>query len=202
MTDIIVIEALDGVGKTTTAKALNEALTAKGFKTLLAREPGFTPVGEKIRDDLLLGQTDMTSISLFYLFLATRMEMLNAFEKEHKDKDYIVLDRFWPSTLAYQVYGDSVPLELFNVTQVEVERASARIGREIDICLTLPEAIRQERLTLRNKAMDRFESRPADFIKRVEIAYDHMTRTGMLRSVDANASVAIVVRRIMDILEH
>lgn len=202
MATIVVLEALDGVGKSTTAKALTDKLISMGKKVVLAREPGFTDVGEKIRTELLLSHIPLTQLSQFCLFQVARLEMLEKLYVENKDFDYIVLDRFWPSTLAYQVSGGGVPMPLFLAMQTEVDKLVARIGTEIDIGLLVPEEVRQQRLAKAGKGDDRYESKPKDFVERVCESYKRMIANKVLRPVNADAPMEVVVRRIIDILEH
>jgi dTMP kinase len=199
---IIVLEGVDGAGKSSTAKALTSKLQSNGYSTLLAREPGFTAVGERIRSEFLLSHEKLTPLSLFYLFQVARMEMLEAFRTDHADKEFIVLDRFWPSTLAYQVHGSGIPAQLFGVTYGEVRKAVALVGNEIDICLTLPEDIRLQRIKESGKGGDRYESKPKEFFDRVRTAYDDMVKQKLLHPVDASADLATVVDHIFDFVTH
>lgn len=203
MSTLLVLEGPDGVGKSTVAGALTTALNLRGYRAWQAREPGATAVGEQIRKDFLLSHTKLTPLSLFYLFQVARLEMLEDLRVNHSDKDYIVLDRFWPSTLAYQVYGTGIPQRLYDVTHEETKKAVAAIGTEIDICLTLPEEIRQSRLRESGKGGDRYESKPKDFANRVLRAYQDMVAKCWLHPVEASADVDTVVNHIVSYyVEH
>jgi dTMP kinase len=202
MPTIIVLEGPDGAGKTATAKALTQRLRNEGHVVLMAREPGFTSVGERIRNDFLLSQMQLTPLSQFYLFQVARMEMLEEFRLKHRHNEYIVLDRFWPSTLAYQVYGDGIPYRLFDAIQVEVKAAVALVGSEIDICLSVPEDVRLQRLKESGKGGDRYESKPPEFIKRVNAAYEDMIKRCLLHPIDGAAEMPTVVDHIYDLVIH
>lgn len=203
MSTLLVLESVDGVGKSTTAKALHKRLQDLGHKAVLAREPGFTKIGEQIRSELLLSHVKLTSLSIFYLFQVARMEMLEDIRVNHRDAEYIVMDRFWPSTLAYQVYGAGIPYRLYEAVQEEVRKAVSLIGDEIDICLTLPEELRLERIKVSGKGGDRFESKPKDFTDRVTQAYKDMVYKGWLHPVDASADTDAIVDHIVRLyVEH
>jgi len=202
MTTLIVIEGVDATGKSSTARALSTKLIEAGHQTLLAREPGFTEVGERIRSEFLLSHEKLTTISLFYLFQVARMEMLEAFRVDHSHNEYIVLDRFWPSTLAYQVYGSGISTRMFECAQEEVRKAVGKIGTEIDICLTLPEDIRLQRIKESGKGADRYESKPKEFTDRVKSAYDDMVKKCWLHPVDSSADLSTVVDHIYDFVTH
>jgi len=83
-----------------------------------------------------------------------------------------------------------------------VDKLVARIGTEIDIGLLVPEEVRQQRLAKAGKGGDRYESKPKDFVERVCESYKRMIANKVLRPVNADAPMEVVVRRIIDILEH
>ena len=197
MSTLLVLEGQDGCGKTTTAKALTARLLELGLSAVYMREPGSTPVGEALRE-MALGHGRLTDTTVFYLFQAARLEMLEDIRLHHLKTDYIVLDRFWPSTLAYQVYGMGLPHRLYEAAQDRVMEAVSKVGSEIDICLTLPDEIRQQRLREAGKGHDRLESKPLDFTLRVQQAYEDMVAKCMLHPVDASADVKTVVEFIIE----
>lgn len=95
---LIVLEGLDGSGKSTLAVRLSNAL---GFRLL--REPGSTTVGEKIRDILLDDKPTPKTEAL--LFAAARNQLVHHKLLPYLAKDSVILDRYWPSSIAYQAYG-------------------------------------------------------------------------------------------------
>lgn len=111
---MIVLEGIDGSGKTTQVKRLVEYLTLKGFDVLQVREPGGTEVGEKIREILL--NVDMDPLTELMLFTASRIEniKLNILPALAQGK-VIVCDRFVDSTFAYQGYGRMLKYEVMDI---------------------------------------------------------------------------------------
>lgn len=100
----IVFEGCEGVGKSTQLRLLKEYLEKTGQKAVFTREPGGTPVGEKIRS-LLLGE-EMSAESEALLFAAARCEhidkvILPALERG----ELVVCDRYVDSSIAYQAFG-------------------------------------------------------------------------------------------------
>lgn len=100
----IVFEGCEGVGKSTQLRLLKEYLGKTGQKAVFTREPGGTPVGEKIRS-LLLGE-EMSAESEALLFAAARCEhidkvILPALERG----ELVVCDRYVDSSIAYQAFG-------------------------------------------------------------------------------------------------
>lgn len=104
MAQIIVIDGADFTGKTATVKALSEALLKLGKKVLIVREPGGNPHCEKIRDLILeIGVLSKASRYQALLFTASREILLAETVIPALDThDYIIYDRWVPSTLVYQ----------------------------------------------------------------------------------------------------
>ena len=114
MNKLITFEGIDGVGKTTQIELFLNRLKRKKINYILFREPGGTPLSEKIRDILLDNANKISNLSETLLFLAARADLVNKKIKPHlkNTNSYIVCDRFLDSTLAYQSYGRGVNLEL------------------------------------------------------------------------------------------
>ncbi|MGO0121633.1 dTMP kinase [Desulfothermobacter acidiphilus] len=143
----LVLEGIDGVGKTTQAALLAQRLRNRGYEVLEIREPGGTPAGEAIRE--LLRRYDLVPWAETCLFLASRAELVQRSIRPAMEQGKIVLgDRFGLSTLAYQGAGRGLPREqleklnswvtgglepdLVLVIDLEVEEALARTGDDLD----------------------------------------------------------------------
>ena len=102
----ITLEGIDGCGKTTQAKMLQTHLVNLGYPVTRLREPGSTNVGEKIRE-ILEGPHLLDPKTKVLLYNAARVELVKQKIKPSLDNGWIVLcDRFYHSTLAYQVWAD------------------------------------------------------------------------------------------------
>lgn len=104
---LIVVEGIDGCGKSQLADSLSKALEEKGKKTLILREPGSTPTAEKIRKilkDKSSPEAERPSaLSELFLFLAARADLVQkVIRPSIQAGTYVIMDRFTPSTLAYQ----------------------------------------------------------------------------------------------------
>ena len=110
----ITLEGPDGAGKSSQAKLLAEVLAARGVDAVLTREPGGTPLGERIRGLLLESDRragDPVADSL--LFNAARRRLVSDVVVPALERGSVVVcDRYSDSTLAYQGYGAGVPLPL------------------------------------------------------------------------------------------
>jgi dTMP kinase len=107
---LVVFEGVEGAGKTTQIKLLAERLTAAGISCLAVREPGGTPVGDSIREILLHPEQEITAATEALLFMASRAELVaREILPSLVEGQVVLLDRFFLSTYAYQVYGRGLP---------------------------------------------------------------------------------------------
>ena len=107
---IISFEGIEGVGKSTQIKLLNEYLGSKGLKTEILREPGSTVTGEMIREILLNSKESLSSESELLLLFAARAQLIH--EKVVKSKnDIILFDRFYDASIAYQGAGRGLSID-------------------------------------------------------------------------------------------
>ena len=110
---IISFEGIEGVGKSTQIKMLDEYLKSKGLSTEILREPGSTVIGEKIRDILLNSDEDLSSETELLLMFSARAQLIK--EKIiNSSNDFILFDRFFDASSAYQGYGRGLSLKLIN----------------------------------------------------------------------------------------
>ncbi|RME60308.1 MAG: dTMP kinase, partial [Candidatus Dadabacteria bacterium] len=110
----LVVEGVNGAGKTTYIKHLVNYLLKEGISPEVTFEPGGTQVGEKIRA-ILLGQNSykLSPLSELFLFAADRAEHINKKIKPLlAEKKVVISDRYYYSTTAFQGYGREIPLEI------------------------------------------------------------------------------------------
>ena len=119
---LVVLEGIEGVGKSTQGSFLAGWLEGQGFPVTLAREPGGTVLGERLRDILLDPQvTDLPAQAELLLMFAARSASLEEILLPALAKgSWVISDRFVDSSYAYQSYGRGLPLE-------HVERLHAQI---------------------------------------------------------------------------
>ncbi len=162
---LIVLEGVDGVGKTTQAALLAQELERNGAPVTQVREPGGTPLGEHLREYLKSGEPLSREAELL-LFAAARVQLVSeVIRPALKQGRTVVADRFAPSTLAYQ--GDGLGIHPKDVKDVN---ALALDGLRPDLCLLLD--LDPERALARIPERDRrFESRSMRFHRRVRRSY-------------------------------
>jgi dTMP kinase len=184
----VTLEGPEGSGKTVVARRVAADLTARGHRVVLTREPGGTPLGERVRD-VLLGRADLgiDPRADALLFNAARAQLVAEVVRPALAAGAIVLcARFADSTLAYQGFGAGLPIdELRDLARV----ATGGLGADLTVLLDVdPEVgIRRKAAGARN----RFESIDVDFHRRVRAGFLELAREepGRWRVVDSSRHI-------------
>jgi dTMP kinase len=189
----IVIEGLDGVGKSTLAHALAERIRDAGFEVLEVREPGGTPVAEAARSTVLDPRLDATPEAELFLILAARADLVKrVIGPALEDGVVVISDRFDLSTAAYQIAGRGLPREAV----LEANKlATGGLNPDLLLVLDAPLQIAAERRATKGKAPDRIEEMDDRVRERIagvfrEAAGDsvvHLDATGSASEVEAAA---------------
>ena len=163
----ITLEGIDGAGKSTHHAWLVETLRQRGKTVVAAREPGGTPLGEKLRE-LLLHHP---------MHLETEALLMFAARREHLDKiilpalargDWVVSDRFTDASFAYQGGGRGLAREKLEALETWVQDG---LRPDLTLLFDAPTEVAQERLAGAGAAPDRFEQEQQAFFERVRQAY-------------------------------
>jgi dTMP kinase len=165
----LVVEGINGSGKTTFINYLDGLFVKKGLQTLISREPGGSRLGGKLREILLCEKAVIDPLSEVFLFSADRVQHLNEIIKPALSQNKTVLcDRYYYSTIAFQSYGRGLDLSI-----VEDISNFATSGFEpyLTILLDLKVEIAQSRINKRLGGSDRFELEDLSFQKRVRDGY-------------------------------
>lgn len=163
----LTFEGIDGAGKTSRINALEAYLNAHGVKTLRTREPGGTPLGEKIRG-MLLGD-DMGLDAETLLFFAARAEHVERVIKPAlEDGVWVLSDRFTDATYAYQAGGKGMSGERVEAIEAWTLRGFAP---DATFLFDIDPAIAEARRGDRGEEADRFEREKQAFFHRVRDAY-------------------------------
>lgn len=194
----VVLDGVDGSGKSTQARRLVEALRERGARVRHLREPGSTPLGEAIRELLLARGGEIHAGAEALLFTAARRQML---EQEVGPAlaagSHVVCERFNGSTVAYQGFAGSLGEE--RVTALVEEWAGAP-RPDLVLVLDLEPALAAER---RGAAADRIEDRGAAFLARVaEGLRRYAERTPAAVCLDASGTEDEVHARILGEVER
>ncbi len=182
----IVVEGIDGSGKTTQAKMLATKIDA--FYTY---EPGDSLVGEDVRNVLLKSEKTLHPLTEVFLLQADRVEHLQKIiiPKLEEGKN-VVCDRYVGSTFAYQGYGRGVE---FDKLESIVNIAISKVMPDLTILYDLPSEEVESRLA--GRSTDRIENEGKEFRKRVEQGYKALSKRFGWKVIDASGSIDEVANR-------
>lgn len=162
----ITLEGLDGAGKTTHVGWLADQLRSRGKAVRVTREPGGTPVGERLRDIVLHERMHPDTEAL--LMFAARQEHLRAVILPALEAgEWVVCDRFTDATMAYQGGGRGIPLSRLAILERWVQ---GDLQPDLTLYFDVPVEVALARLQ-RGQPEDRFEQEQAAFFERVRAAY-------------------------------
>jgi len=169
----IVLDGVDGCGKSTQAKRLVHTLRTEGeVEVQHLREPGSTTLGEGLRELLLSREQDMGPEVESLLFCAARRQMLDLLVRPALEKgQWVVCERFHPSTLAYQGGAGGVPIQTLSLL---LESWAGDPKPDLVLILDLDPAAAKQR---RGESADRIEDKGQGFQEEVARAMRHYAQT-------------------------
>ena len=193
---LITFEGIEGVGKSTQINLVLDWLKTKGFSTKLLREPGSTIFGEKIRELLLSKDSDISAHTELLLMFAARSEMI----KEHlmaSREDFILCDRYFHASIAYQGFGRKLSLDLINllINGVNCPIPDLTIIYDLDVKAGF------KRKT--NDVIDRIESSGINFFEDVRKGYQQLAKErSEVEIVDASESIECISQQTKLLVER
>jgi dTMP kinase len=192
----VTLEGIEGVGKSTQAARLSETLRERGVAHVVTREPGGTPLAEKIRH-LVLDAGDEwlpDTAELLLMFASRAVHLENLIEPSLAQGRWVICDRFTDATYAYQGGGRGVAEEGIRALETLVQG-----GRRPDLTLLLdvPVSVGLERARSRRAGLhdaDRFEGERAEFFERVRRTYlaRAAAEPGRVAVIDASRGIEAV----------
>ena len=195
----ITFEGIDGAGKSTHIEAVAQAFRALGRGVTLTREPGGTPLAEKLRT-LVLGDAMDPLCEALLMFAARRDHLQTVIEPALAAGGVVICDRFTDATFAYQGFGRGFDLAVLRQLEAWVQALPEGGLREPDLTLWFdlsPEVAAQRLAGAR--VPDRFEAQPQAFFERVAQGYaaraaDAPTRFARIDADQSPNAVAAQVR--------
>lgn len=167
------LEGGEGAGKTTAINAIREALHARGHEVLLTREPGGTPLAERIRALVLTPDAEIAAeplsaeAELLLVFAARAQHVRQVIEPALRRGCYVVSDRFTDSSYAYQGGGRGLDAAWI----ADLERRAVGLLPGLTLLLDVDVAVGRARANGRDLWPDRIESEQDDFFQRVRAVF-------------------------------
>ena len=163
----ITFEGIDGAGKSTHIAGVAELIRLHGYQVVSTREPGGTPLGEKLRE-LLLHEPMHLETEAMLMFAARREHLARVIEPALARGDWVVCDRFSDATYAYQGGGRGLDKAKFAVLEQWVH---GHLQPDVTFLFDLPPGVAEQRISAQGRELDRFEQEKRDFHVRVRAAY-------------------------------
>jgi dTMP kinase len=163
----ITLEGIDGAGKSTHHAWLVAELQRRGHTVVQTREPGGTPLGEKLRE-LLLHEPMHLETEALLMFAARREHLAQVIEPALARGDWVVCDRFTDASYAYQGGGRGLAWEKLQALERWVH---PHVSPDLTLLFDVPLEVAQARMAAAAREADRFEQEKADFHARVRAAY-------------------------------
>jgi len=162
----ITLEGVDGAGKSSHLAWLEDWFKARGHRVRMTREPGGTPIGEKLRE-LVLHEAMHPETEALIMFAARREHIEQVIRPALAAGEVVISDRFTDASFAYQCGGRGLPEARLAVLESWVH---ADLNPDLTLLFDLPTEIAAQRLATA-RAPDRFEREKTDFHARVRAAY-------------------------------
>ena len=199
----IVIEGIDGCGKTTQIEEISRWLPTSGLmrensKLIKTREPGGSLLGKKLRDLILDNNKNNkpSSLAELLLYSADRAEHVSKIiSPALKKEDWVISDRFADSTLAYQGYGRNINLEIIkNIESIVCQ------GEKPDLTIFLEISAEESVLRRKNSVPDRMESEGINFLQKVNEGFKLIAKEKNWKVISATQNIKTISNEIKETL--
>jgi dTMP kinase len=193
----ITLEGMDGAGKSTHITSIIEMLKARGREVVSTREPGGTPLGERLRE-LLLHEAMHAETETLLMFAARREHIANVIAPALERGAYVLSDRFTDATFAYQSGAKGVSANKVEILEQWVQED---LQPDITLLFDVPVEVSIARLA-GARSPDKFERESADFFTRIRNAYLERASKNpqRFRVIDGSKSLEEVAKAVKDII--
>ncbi|ATE59910.1 dTMP kinase [Thauera sinica] len=194
----ITFEGIDGAGKSSQIAAAVATLRARGIEVAPSREPGGTPLGERLRE-LLLHEPMHIETEAMLMFAARREHLAGRILPALEAGRWVVCDRFSDATYAYQVGGRGLSRDKFAALEAWVHPG---FQPDLTLVFDLPPGVAAARMAASGADPDRFEREQRDFFERVRHAYLERARGApqRIRVIDADRAPELIRAEIEHLL--
>lgn len=198
----ITLEGPEGAGKTTNRQFLAEQLQQAGYQVVLTREPGGTPLAEKIRELLLAGHDEPVAVDteLLLMFAARAQHLQQLILPALQEGKVVLCDRFTDATYAYQGGGRGLAAERIAILENFVQ---GTLRPDLTLLFDLPVAEGMARAIQRGR-LDRFEQEQQAFFEAVRRTYLQRAAASpeRFRVIDAGRSLNEVQQQLLPLLQE
>ncbi len=194
----ISIEGADGVGKTTQARLLADALSGQAYRVASLRDPGSTALGEALRELILRrAEIPVGAMAEMLLYMAARAQLVEeAIRPALAQGSIVICDRYLLSNVVYQGYGCGLDVNrLWEIGQF----ITGGLLPDLTVVLDLPEEVASVR---RKTRTDRIESRDEEFHRRIRYGFlaEASKNPEKIMVLDARPPIQEVHRQILTLI--
>ena len=193
---LITFEGIEGVGKSTQINFVLEWLKSKDYSVKLLREPGSTDFGEKVRELLLSKESNISAHTELLLMFAARSEIITQ-HFANASEDFILCDRYYHASIAYQGYGRGLSLELIKnlIEGIDCRTPDLTIIYDLDVKAGFKRKA--------NDVIDRIESSGIDFFEEVRKGYQQLSiEKKEVEIIDASQSIETISQQTKDLINQ
>lgn len=193
----ITLEGMDGAGKSTHIPNIIAALSARGHEVVSTREPGGTPLGERLRE-LLLHEPMHAETETLLMFAARREHIASVIAPALARGAYVLSDRFTDATYAYQAGAKGV--DFAKIKQLEAW-VHADLQPDVTLLFDVPVQVSLQRLA-NAREPDKFERENADFFTKIRQIYLQRAHENPVRFriIDANRPLIEVKKLVEEVI--
>ncbi|HJV85019.1 MAG TPA: dTMP kinase [Noviherbaspirillum sp.] len=193
----ITFEGIDGAGKSTHLDFVAEWLRTQGKTVIITREPGGTPLGEKLREILLHEKMHLETEALL-MFAARREHLAEVIEPGLARGDWVISDRFTDATFAYQGGGRKLSLDKLEALEKWVH---PHLQPDLTLLFDVPLDVARARLDA-TRELDKFEREKADFFESTRKEYLRRAAQfpGRFRVIDSTQAITDIRKTLVNIL--
>jgi dTMP kinase len=194
----LTVEGIDGAGKSTHIGFVTQFLQARGKTVVSSREPGGTPLGEKLRDLLLHEKMDLETEALL-MFASRREHIAQVIEPALAAGSWVLSDRFSDASFAYQSGGRGMDRTKMEALEAWVH---PRLQPDLTLLFDVPLEVARERLDA-TRTLDKFEREQGEFFARCRAEYLRRAAQFPQRFavIDSTRSIAETQQRIAEALD-
>ena len=189
---IITFEGIEGVGKSTQINLLKDYIESRGLSASIFREPGSTAIGENIRSILLDSKENLSKESELLLMFAARAQLISE-KVKISNTDFILFDRFYDASVAYQGYGRGLSVDFINnlISSINCPQPDLTFLLDISVENGFKRKI--------NDVKDRIESSGDKFFEKVRQGYLEIAKSQpeRIKVIDAMGSIDDINKEII-----